>query len=46
MSVELGVWHTPKRLTDGQAGELYVALCESQTDGVTPHPAVDAFLTK
>lgn len=43
MSFDLGVWHTTKRLTDRQAGELYAALCESQTDGVTPHPAVGAF---
>jgi len=43
MSFDLGVWHTSKRLTDEQAGELYLALCESRSDGVTPHPAVDAF---
>jgi hypothetical protein len=43
MSFDLGVWHTTKRLTDAEAGELYAALCESRTDGVTPHLAVDAF---
>ncbi len=43
MSFDLAVWHTPKRLTSDGAGRLYVALCDSRTDGVTPHPAVDAF---
>lgn len=43
MSFDLGVWHTTKRLSDEEAGALYVNLCESRIDGVTPHPAVDAF---
>ena len=43
MSFDLGVWHTPHRLSDQEAASLYVALCDSQRDGVTPHPAVDAF---
>lgn len=43
MCFDLGVWHPTKRLTHEQAGKLYATLCESQTDGVTPHPAVDAF---
>ncbi|HXD87513.1 MAG TPA: hypothetical protein VN641_13535 [Urbifossiella sp.] len=43
MSFDLGVWHTTKRLTDVSADELYADLCEERTDGVAPHPAVDAF---
>jgi hypothetical protein len=43
MSFDLGVWHTPKRLTDEEAGLLYVALCELDNQGLPPHPAVDAF---
>ena len=43
MSFDLAVWHTPARLTDAEAGALHAALCESRTDGVAPHPAVDAF---
>lgn len=43
MSFDLGVWHTARRLTDSEGQELYTALCRSQTDGVVPHPAVDAF---
>ncbi|WP_254507185.1 hypothetical protein [Anatilimnocola floriformis] len=43
MSFDLGVWHTTKRLTDKQAEKLYADLCEERRDGVTPHPAVDAF---
>jgi hypothetical protein len=43
MSFDLGVWHTQERLSDEEAGALYHDLCESRRDGVTPHPAVDAF---
>jgi len=43
MSFDLAVWHAPKRPTADEAGHLYVALCDSRTDGVAPHPAVDAF---
>ena len=43
MSFDLGVWYPQKRLTDDEAGKLYVRLCESDTSGVTAHPAVDAF---
>jgi hypothetical protein len=43
MSFDLAVWKTKKRLTDEQADALYVELCESKFDGVTPHAAVDTF---
>ncbi len=43
MSFDLGVWHTQQRLTDPEAGALYLELCASRIDGVTPHPGVDAF---
>jgi hypothetical protein len=43
MSFDLGVWHTPERLMDDKAAALYTALCGSQIDGVTRHPAVEAF---
>jgi len=43
MSFDLGVWYPHKRLSDDEAGELYVQLCNSDTSGITPHPAVDAF---
>jgi hypothetical protein len=43
MSYDLGVWYPHKRLTHKQAGDLYARLCESEADGVEPHPAVDAF---
>jgi hypothetical protein len=46
MSFDLGVWYPSKRLTDDEAGELYVALCKSQTVGVTPHHKVEAFYTE
>ena len=43
MSFDLAVWHTTK-LADRRTGRRVVAaLRESQTDGVTAHPTVDAF---
>ncbi len=46
MSFDLAVWYPHRRLTDEQAGALYARLCESVTDDVFPHPAVDAFYTE
>jgi hypothetical protein len=43
MSCDYGVWFPSKRLTDKEAGELYVRLCDGDKSGVVPHPAVDAF---
>jgi hypothetical protein len=43
MSYDLGVWYPRTRLTDDGAGNLYVRLCEGDTSGITPHPAVEAF---
>ena len=43
MSFNLGVWYPHERLTNTQAGELYVGLCEGTADGPPPHPAVEAF---
>jgi hypothetical protein len=46
MSFDLAVWHAQKRLTDEEAASLYSNLCKSRGDGVTPHPAVDAFYSE
>jgi len=43
MSYDLAVWYPHRRLSDQQAGDLYVRLCEGDDTGVVPHPAVDAF---
>lgn len=43
MSFDLGVWYPQKRIGDEEAGEFYVRLCDSDTSGVVPHPAIDAF---
>jgi len=43
MSCDFGVWFPHRRLSDKQAGELYTRLCQSDTGGVQPHSAVDAF---
>jgi hypothetical protein len=46
MSFDLGVWYPQKRLTNADAGALYVTLCEGSVDRVTPHPTVDAFYSE
>lgn len=43
MSFDLGVWYPHKRIGLEEAGQLYVRLCEGDTSGVVPHPAIDAF---
>jgi hypothetical protein len=43
MSCDFGVWYPYKRLSNREARELYVRLCESDTSGIQPHPSVDAF---
>jgi hypothetical protein len=37
------VWYPDKRIANGEAGKLYMRLCDSDTSGVVPHPAIDAF---
>lgn len=43
MSCDLGVWYPQRRIDNREAGELYARLCDGDTRGVMPHPAVDAF---
>lgn len=43
MSCDFGVWCPQKRIGNQDAGELYARLCNGDTSGVVPHPAVDAF---
>ena len=43
MSFDLGVWFPHKRLSVDQASDLYSSLCDGDTSGVAPHPAVDTF---
>ena len=43
MSYDLGVWYPHKFLSDEEATDVYIRLCESDTSGVSPHPAVHAF---
>jgi len=43
MSFDLGVWYPEKRIGNKEAGELYVRLCDGDTSGVAPNPAVDDF---
>src|SRR6185437_9883545 len=46
MSYDMAVWNTSRRLTDAEAGTLYGQLCDSVVDGVTPHPAIEAFYSE
>lgn len=43
MSFDLAVWYPEKRLDNDEARKLYVSLCDSDTSGFVPHPAIDAF---
>jgi hypothetical protein len=43
VSFDLGVWYPQKRISNQQASELYARLCDGDTAGVEPHPAIDAF---
>ena len=37
MSRDFGVWFLHKRLSNKEAGELYIRLCESGITGIQPH---------
>ncbi len=43
MSYDLGVWYPHKRLSDAEAGKLYVGLCEGTAESPAAHPSVEAF---
>jgi hypothetical protein len=43
MSYDLGVWYPQKRISNDEAGELYTRLCDGDSSGVVPHPAIDTF---
>src|SRR5258707_68183 len=43
MSFDLGVWQSDSHLTDEEAGDLYVKLCEQSWIPIEENPAVQAF---
>jgi hypothetical protein len=43
VSFDLGVWFPHRRISAQEAGVLYASLCDGNTSGVQPHPAVEAF---
>lgn len=43
MSCDFGVWFSNRPLSDAEAGDVYMALGEEDTSGVTASPAIDAF---
>lgn len=43
MSFDLCVWYSQTRIRNEEAGKLYVRLCDGDTSGVVPHPAIAAF---
>lgn len=46
MSCDFGVWFPHARLSNREAGALYVRLCNGDTSGIQPHPAVNAFYSE
>ena len=43
MSYDLAVWYPTTRMSNQEATQVYINLCENDTSGVAPNPAVDAF---
>ncbi|OWR29833.1 hypothetical protein CDO73_12155 [Saccharibacillus sp. O23] len=43
MSFDLAVWYPAKNLTNEEAREVYIQLCEGEIDAVRPHEAIDRF---
>ena len=43
MSYDLAVWYPQKQISNQEATELYLRLCDGDTSGVAPHSAIDAF---
>jgi hypothetical protein len=43
MSFDLVVWYPQKRIANKEAQELYARLCDNDTSGVAPYPAIDKF---
>ena len=46
MSGDFAILSLEKRLSNAEAGELYGALCEGESAGVVPSPAIDAFYSE
>ena len=46
MSCDFAVWNTQTRLTNAEARRLYLALCDGDSSGVSPSPAIDAFYSE
>lgn len=43
MSCDFGVWPVDPRRTNSEASLFYVALCNGDTTGITPSPAIASF---
>ena len=46
MSFDLFVWYPQKRISNEQAGELYIRVCDGDITAVEPHPTIDAFYSE
>lgn len=46
MSFDLAVWYPQRRLSNKEATELYLRLCDGDIRGLVPHPAIDAFYSE
>ena len=43
MSFDLGIFSLENKITNQEASDLYIALCDGETSGVAPSSAIDAF---
>lgn len=43
MSFDLAVWYPYEKVTDEEAGRIYVDLCEGRPTRLHPHPSIFAF---
>lgn len=43
MSCDHGIWFPSRRLSNAEAGALYLALCDGDSSGLQEHPAIEAF---
>lgn len=43
MSCDFFVWYPQKRVSNAEATELYLRVCDGDASALTPHPSIDAF---
>ena len=43
MSCDFFVWHPQEQISNAEATELYLRLCDGDASALVPHPSIDAF---